>query len=448
MNLRLWKGASRVAAGQTLLAAVLYLGYALFVTWPLVLHPGSDLSGTSVAGDLGGSVSLVNYVVQHHVFPFAPAVLHGLNAPQGLQQTWVENWASFPSNVLLFGTGYLFGGVGGSNVFLWLSYVATGMSMFLLIRRLYGSFGAALLAGFAFAFFPWAVDKLNGHYQYMDGWVLVLSVWRMLELAQRPTVRNALLGGAATALGMWWTPYFILIGGVGFVVMCVTVIAAAGVQGRLRRGVGLIALASGPIAMVFIGLGLLAHFAGGTETGSVRVQSLSALYTYSARGLEWVLPDRNNLIFGGRTGPYLLGHLHGSNFSESSLYLGDSVILLAIGGGILAVRAYARDRRAAWSDPRLVATSSGILLAVAAGWFSAPPKVRLLGVWIPTPSDVIYHFTSTFRVYTRFVELFELGLCLAMGWALAAIVDRPRVVARLTTLTVLAVVLRVVLAGL
>ena len=195
------------------------------------------LSGTSVAGDLGGSVSSFAYAVQHHVFPFAPALETGLNAPQGLQQPWVDNWVGFAGNAPLYVLSWVFGAVAGSNLFLWLSYVISGQSMFLLIRRIFGSFGAALLTGFAFGFFPWAINKLNGHYQYMDGFIFVLGVWRMLELSQRPTVRNALLAGSAIAVGLWWTPYFFLIGGVGFAVMEIVLIVVLGERGRLRAGI-------------------------------------------------------------------------------------------------------------------------------------------------------------------------------------------------------------------
>jgi hypothetical protein len=422
-----------------LVATLIYAAYSVFLTWPLASTPGGLLSGVGVSGDLGGSVSQVGYVVQHHVFPFLPATFHGLNAPEGLQQPWVENLSGLPSNALLFGLGYIFGAVAGSNVFLWLSYVMSGLSIFLLTRRLFGSFGAALLAGFAFAFFPWAVDKLNGHYQYMDGWVLVLGVWRMLELADRPTVRNALIAGSAVAFGMWWTPYFILIGGVGFVVMEIVVLGA----GILRRGFWPAfrgaALAGVPIVVVFGGLGVLAVVAGGSETGALRAQSIQDLYAYSARWAEWFLPDRNNLIFGGATSPYLVSHLHGSNFSESSLYLGISVVALSAAGAWLAARGIWMRRRQAAADMRVVAVVSGVLLALVAAWFSSPPKIHFLGIWVPTPSDVVFQFTSTWRVYTRFVELIELGLCIPMAFAIAKLLahrSRPVALALFGTLAV------------
>ena len=260
-----------------LVATLIYAAYSVFLTWPLASHPGGLLSGVGVSGDLGGSVSQVGYVVQHHIFPFLPATFHGLDAPEALQQAWVENLSGLPSNTLLFGLGYIFGAVAGSNIFLWLSYVMSGLSIFLLTRRLFANFGAALLAGFAFAFFPWAVDKLNGHYQYMDGWVLVLGVWRMLVLADRPTIRNALIGGAAVAFGMWWTPYFILIGGVGFVVMEVVVLATGFLRRQLWPALRGAVVAGVPIVVLFGALGVLAVLAGGSQTGSVRAQSIQDL---------------------------------------------------------------------------------------------------------------------------------------------------------------------------
>ena len=411
---------------DTLIALAIYIGYALFLTWPLVTDPGGMLSSSGISGDLGGSVSQVAYIVQHHVFPYAPATLHGLDAPQGLSVPWVLNWGNVVGSGLLYLLGYAFGSVAGHAVSLWLCYVLSGMAMFLLTRRLFGNARAALLAGFVFAFSPWAVQGMSGHYDYMQGWVLVLAVWRMLELAVRPTVRNGLLAGCATTLSMWLTPYFLLIGGVSFAVMAVVVLASSGLRGELVAAVRGLLAAVVPIVLVFGGIGVLTLLAGGGETGAVRTQDITELYTYSARLVEWVLPDRNNLIFGGLTSPYLTSHLHGSNFSEASLYMGVSVIVLALAGLWLAIVRLRSERRGATRDIRVIAVLAGILVALVAAWFSAPPKVHLLGIWVPTPSFFVFHVTSTFRVYSRFVELIELGLCLPLGFALARLFARPR----------------------
>jgi hypothetical protein len=437
--------ATRAAIRQrdVLLALVLYTGYALFLTWPLVIHLGSDIAGTSVNGDLGGGIAQLQYGVDHHVFPFAPGVLHGLDAPQGAQLAWVQNWASFPSIALLWTLGYAFGAGAANSLYLLLGFVLSGISMFLLARRVSGNASAAVLAGFAFAFFPWAVDKINGHVDYMHGWVLVVIAWRMLLLAERPTLRNGLIAGCATAFAMWWTPYFILIGGVAWGALALTAVIVSSLRGRGRATVKAAAVSVVPIAVVFGSLGLLTKLAGGVNTGSVRVHTIGELYAFSARWLEWLLPDRNNLIFGGATGPYLTSHLHGSNFSESSLYLGDSVLALALLAIVLAVRRLWRERMAALDDPRVFAAVAATVVALAAAWFSSPPKVRLVGIWVPTPSWFIYHVTSTWRVYTRFVELIELGLCLLMALAIAWMLShcrspvRPALLAGLVAVLVL-----------
>ena len=198
-----------------------------------------------------------------------------------------------------------------------------------------------------------------------------------------------------------------------------------------------------PIAVLYGALGLLTRLAWGADTGTIRAQSLDELYVYSSRWLEWLLPDRNNLIFGGATGPYLTAHLHGSNFSESSLYLGDSVVLLALVAVALTARRLWSAHAAAFDDPRVTAVTAGSAVALAAAWFSSPPKVRLAGVWVPTPSWFIYHLTSTWRVYTRFVELLELGVTLLMACAVSWVLARCRpgaqagVIAGLTAVLVL-----------
>ncbi|MGH2870651.1 MAG: hypothetical protein ACRDNK_24170 [Solirubrobacteraceae bacterium] len=407
---------------ETLLVTLVYAAYAVFLSWPLVTDLAGLLAGPGTSGDTGGGVGQVAYVVQHHIFPFAPGTFSGVNAPQGLAQPWVLNIVSLPSNTVLFGLSYSFGAVAGSNLFMLLGFVLSGTSMFLLTRRLFRSSGAAALAGFAFAFYPFAVDKINGHFQYMNGFALVVGVWRMLELIDRPSTRNALLAGAAAAFGMWWTPYFILIGGVGFAVMEVVLLAVGMARHQGREVIRVAAVATLPILGLLGALGALTVLAGSAASGTIRTQDLQELYTYSARWLEWLLPDRHNLLFGGLTSRYLTEHLHGSNFSESSLYLGLSVAVFAAGGVAMAARRMRAAGRLADQNLGLIAALAGGLLALVAAWFSSPPTVHVLGVWLPTPSDLIYKITSTWRVYTRFVELIELGLCLSMAYAITQLV--------------------------
>ena len=424
----------------TAFVAVIYSAYAIFLTWPLATNPGGLMPGFDLYADQGGGVAQITYMFQHHVFPFAPATLHALNAPYGAVVPWVENLASFPGTGLVFGLSYVFGAVAASAVFLWLGFVLSGMSMFLLTRRLFGSVPAAALAGFAFAFYPFAVNQINGHYAYMEGWILVLAVWRMLEMIDRPTGRNALWAGAAVALAMWFTFYFILIAGVAFAALAVLAYVVFALRGQRHAGLRKVLLAAVPIGILLFGMAALTVLAGRTG-GGVRTQIVHELYNYTARPLEWLLPDRQNLIFGGLTRGYLTSHLHGSDFSENSLYLGLSVLGLALVGLAIAIRALRDSGRAALRDPAIVAVLAGACLALVAAWFSLPPTLNILGFPVLMPSGLVYMFTSTWRAYSRFVEVLELGLCIMLAFGVSRLLTRLRSGTALAVTGLLAIVL-------
>ncbi len=424
-----------------LIAGLLYLAYALLLSWPLARDPSGMLGGAQITGDLGGTTAQIAYALGHGVFPFLPGRFPGIDAPQGLAVPWVLNWAAAPDTALNYTLGFVFGAAAGANVFLWLSFVLSGLSMFLLTRRLFGSDEAAGLAGFAFAFYPFAVNKIAGHVEYMDGWVLALSVWRMLELALAPSRRNALLAGLAAAFAMWFTPYFILIGGVAWMTMAMVNLGIGMVRNDLGRMFKLVVISGLPVVVLFLALGVLTANAGGPQAGGVRTQTLQALYVYGARWFEWLLPDRNNFLFGGLTRPFLASHLDGSNFSESSLYLGVSVMAFALTGALIAARRIRALGRRAVEDASVVAALSGAGLALAAAAFSAPPSVKVLGMPVVMPSGIVYQFSSTWRVYARFVELLELGLCILFALGVARLLARFARPARLAVFALVAVVL-------
>ena len=424
----------------TAFVAVIYAAFAIFLTWPLATNPGGLLPGFDLSGDQGGAAAQITYVLQHHIFPFAPATFHALNAPYGEPQPWVLNLASLPDTGLRFGLSYVFGAVAASAVFLWASFVLSGMSMFLLTRRLFGSVPAAALAGFAFAFYPFAVNQINGHAEYMDGWVIVLAVWRMLEMTDRPTRRNGLWAGGGVALAMWFTPYFILIVGVAFVALAVLACVVFALRGKRRAGLRTVLVAAVPIGILLFALAALTVLTGGAA-GGVRASPVRWLYDFSARPLEWLLPDRNNPVFGGLTRGYLTTHLHASNFSESSLYLGVSVLGLALVGLVIAISQLRARGRAGLHDPALIGVLAGVVLAGVAAWFSLPPTMHVFGVTVVMPSGLVYLFTSTWRVYTRFVELLELGLCIMLAFGVSRLLTRLRSTTALAVTGLLAIVL-------
>jgi hypothetical protein len=400
-------------------AALLYLAYALVITWPIGIHLQSAMFNDE-AGDLAASIAQVREVIQDGHLPFLPGRIADFNAPWGLEETWVLNVASAPATALLYLLSYPFGSIAGHNLFTLLGYTASGTAMFLLARRLTGSAGAALVAGFAFAFYPFMVNKGSDHTVFLHGWVLAAVAWRYLELAERPTLRNGLLAGVAGAFMAWWTPYFILFCPVVVAALSVVVLASAHARGRLREA--LVPLGAGfAVILALVGsLAVLQVAVGGDGgAGGARTHDLGNLVTFSARAHEFLVPDRNNLLVGDSTGPFLSERLHGSSFSESSLYVGLSVLVLALLGLLAHVR-----QRLTTAASRAVAAATLVALGGAA--FSAPPQINVGGTLVPAPAWFVFQLSATWRVYSRFVIVVMLGLALLAAFGAARLLRGRR----------------------
>lgn len=426
-------------AVAALAAALLYLAYAVFITWPVVRDIDFYTYGTG--GDLYGSIAVWREVVEERAFPFAPATLPDLNAPFGLDVAWVLNVATAPGTLLLYGLSSAFGAIAGHTIFVLGGYVASGLAMFLLARKLTGSAGAGLVAGLAFAFYPYAVNKGLSHIHFVHGWPFVLLLWRMLELTQAPTRRNGLLAGAAAALAMWFTPYYVLFAGVAFAALCAVAVAVGWGRKRLKPALAGVGWAGVPVVALLAGLLALEAAAGGSGSGEVRSHPLSQLVTYAARAHEFVVPDRNSALFGSATEPFLTDRLHGSNFSETSLYVGWSVLALTLVAVIVAIRALRRHGRAGATGPWLVAVLAAVVLVLTGVAFSAPPQLTVLGQLVPAPALLVHEVTGTWRVFSRFIVVVMLGLALLAAFGAARLLrGRGPVGAAILTTLLLAIV--------
>jgi hypothetical protein len=422
---------------QVAFAIALYFAFACYLTWPMVTDPGRIFYGAP--GDPFGSMSFYRELVDHHHNPFLPGTISQFAAPEGQAIPWTVDLAALPSVLTTFLLTAVFGPIAANGLYILLGYTLTGVVMFLFMRRLTRNVWVSLLCGWALAFYPFAALNGQGHADYIHAWVLVLAVWRMLELQWHPSRRNAILAGLTVALGMWWTQYFILIGGVAYVALTVAGLVLAWRQSKLRSVVGAQAITA---VIVVIFLSFLASLTGETVGNSVgvRTHSLLDVATYSARPLEYVIPDQRSPVFGGDTANYLVTHLHGSNFVESTLYIGDTLLLLAI----VAVSAAFRRRL----SPRLVGVVGVLGLTALVGFIaSLPPELSILGVNVPAPSHFVMKVTTTWRVYSRFVVLVMLAVTALAGVGLDAIVRGRRMPVQVLVMLVAAIVVPLDLWG-
>jgi hypothetical protein len=162
------------------------------------------------------------------------------------------------------------------------------------------------------------------------------------------------------------------------------------------------------VTLVVVLLGRLGHI----DTGYFIPRSEADLLPYGSRPWEYVLPAYLNPHFG--TAAWLTAHLHGSNFSESSLYVGWVTILLAGGWLLWALTA----RRRLGREQKFVGIGFTALVA-AALLFSLPSPIPHTSV--PTPSRLVWEVASQFRVPTRFQALVMAGLVPLAALGLAGI---------------------------
>jgi hypothetical protein len=412
---------------QTVAAAIAYSGFAVYLTWPLA----SDLDGRifGAAGDLTGALSTFREVVESGGFPFAPTTLHDFSAPEGLPLRWTLNIATFPSFGIVYALTGVFGPVAAIGLYTLLGLSLSGLAMFLLVRRLTNHAGVAFLAGYVYAFYPFVVVKAQGHVDYVHGWVMVVPLWRLIELMLRPTLRNGVWAGLALVLACAWTPYHILFAGVMGIAVGVVALGFAWRDGTVRATLGALTVA-GAIALTWLGGVALLDRAG--PRSEVRTHSVAEAIAFSARAEEYVIPTSRNPIVGDQAGEYRTEHLHGSNAAENSIYLGVTVLALAALGLLFSLRSGGTLRRVAVAA----------LAVSAAGFaFSAPPEVTLFGSGVSTPTRFLFDITTSWRVFSRLVVVVMAGLAPLAGLgALAIVRQRPPAFAAALLAVLLAIV--------
>lgn len=390
--------------GWTALATVIYVVLAIQLTWPLAKDPThTTISGY---GDLTGSIATFREYVDEGINPFSPGTVPELEAPYGSEVQWAQNVAAFESTSVLYVLTFLFGALPAFALFGIGGFVATGAVTFALVRKLTGNPWIALLIGWAYAFYPFAVSQAEaGHLQYVHGWPFVLILWRMLVVYEAPTVRNGLVAGAAAVAAFAWTPYYMLVGGIEWAALVAAGLVVPLIRRRRREfSVHLKAHAASALLVLGFVAGLFAIQALSASSVGVAEHDLNELINNSARPKEYVVPHEGHVVVGEAAGEWRRDHLHESNLWETNLYVGWTLILLSI---VAVAAAFAR--RLGRTQSRAV-LAAAVTAVVALVW-SAPPEVSVFGNVYPFPSRLTFEIAPEFRVYSRFVWAVMLAVC-------------------------------------
>ena len=407
------------------LEALVVLGgsfaFAVFLTWPLVLH-----LGTRIYGPPGDSTAEI-----YNLWSFTHGGFHILGtshetatgAPFGWDQGNGVNvqrlWYIFPAYL----AAKVIGEIAAYNLIVLTGLALSGAAMYWLVRSLVRGPAApfvAAWAGFVYIVFPWHVVKAAGHagLTHIEGFPLLLLA--VLVWFRSPTLLRATAVALATAL-LWITSGYY---GVAAMVALAVLLPVAALNHRRRLGTRRAAAGAGVVlggtflvALVILVFGRL----GDINTGYFISRSKADLIAYGARPWEYVLPAYSNPHFD--TAGWLTPRLHGSNFAESSLYVGWGTILLA--GGWLVWTLAARRRLG--REQKFVGIGFTAVVA-AALLFSLPSPIPHTSV--PTPSLLVWEVASQFRVPTRFQALLMAALVPIAALGLAGIGKKAVVAVR------------------
>jgi hypothetical protein len=441
-------GGAREAAlrGSTAIAFAAYLAFALFVTWPWVLDPGGTVFGV-IGGDLTSSVASFQQLAEERQPPFLPGEITQVNAPEGVPTDSALHLASVGSSATLWLLSMVIGSVAAHGVVAVLGFTLSAFAMFLLARSVTGRPGVAFVSGLAFGFWPYMYGTGWTWPHYIQLWVLVLLVWRMLVVVDRPTATNGLLAGGAAVLAMTWIQYNLLIAGVAYTTLAAVAIGRSVVRGELRRQLSAQAVAAGIVGVAVAGLFAAAAASG---YGGVPVRSAQQAVAGSARLEMYVVPGPRHPLLGERTGPWLFERFAGpvpnpppNQAIYADIYLGIPLLLLALAGAVWTAIAVSRYRRDALKSGPAAVGVTALVVGIVALAFSGPPRVTVLGRVIPMPYALVEQFTTVFRVPHRFAVVVMLAACLLAALVLSALLRNRAIAMQIAVLTAAALIFAV-----
>jgi len=385
-------------------------------TFPLFLKFGSHVCGTVHTSELFFTIwagwqekyaflSHIDLNTYHFIsYPFSPLASTSVVFPVGY---FIIKWLSILTNEIIM-----------YNLIISLSFVFSGLFAFILARYLTKDSLASFFTGLIFAFCPYHFSKSWQYLGLSEIQWLPLYIYFLISLKDRPRIKGAIL--LALVLFIFSENYFYV-----YLVLVATLLLF--IASILRKDYAekmnfakFLALSAGIVFLLTLpttyGVYRDYLFSPPKEAVLLFYRPFQDLFSQSARPLSYFLPSVSNPFLGGITEMFLGSNLYGVNFSEHTLYVGWTTIIIA-----LFVLLKMKQR---YTDiTGLFYIRYFALLAITAWFFSQPPWWNWLGLRIFMPSFFMYKILPMFRAYARFGVMVMLAMSVLAGFGLKFILS-------------------------
>jgi glycosyltransferase involved in cell wall biosynthesis len=367
----------------------------------------------------------------------------GENPGSPIYITYLILWA--PIRLL----SYLFDPIAAINIVTMFGFVTTALAAYWFVKRLTGSILASFFAGYALAFFPYAIAKGTAHLAYVYNVFFVFLVATFIALWVKPTAKRGFAFGLVLASCFYFDGYFILLS----TVMVLGLVIAGILQGIFykfklkdfldRLKVLIISLVTFIVLALPVAITSVTEMSAVDDTLSSSRSSIDVeIPFYRSWPIDFLIPAEDNPLFESIDGYAALQEFRNTRsdkLSNTSFVGYTNIILIVVGFILLATHLFrkrVKSRNASTlslidARTRFKFSLLGLITIVCSALFIGfmlSPAVTVLGVTILMPGAVFTELDlSLWRNMSRFSGPLQVVIVLFAAftlWVLTASLKR------------------------
>ncbi len=409
------------------IVSLFFLGVTVLMTWPLVLRMDDSVIGWE--GDNFYFVWLIGWVQRALCALDNPLKVPILNYPEGWNLAYNE---MTPAMVLIaIPTSMIGGPVLGYNFSIFVSFILSGLGMYLWVRRVTKNTLAGIIAGVIFAFAPYRLSHMLGHLNLMGTQWFPFFFMGLDTLLRKSSWswKNALMTACFLGLIGLTSQYYLYMTLVlsVFYILDYMLLSRRSLHNRFWVKIAGFAI----ISSLFAVIPMLPYLQLSAQ-GNLPHRSFGEVHMWSASPLDFILPSPRHFLWGR----WIDDHFDRRLWIENTLYVGMVTLVLSILALVRSDSSILRKCKL-WAFMALIAFVLSLGTDLHIGSRSVIISVpRLLQRWhpyertfIPMPGYFLFKylpFYANMRVWMRYGIFVIMFISLLAGIGAAWLIEIQR----------------------